>query len=449
MRAFGLVSSFIAAALLVGCSSGNSANSGGGASGPPRFTLLAPFTSTSMMPMGNMALVEGADGNFYGTTPSGGNNQTDDGFYGDGSVFKVTPSGTLTTIYKFCAKSGCPDVANPQTGLILASNGNFYGVTPATNYFTNSLSSGTVFEITAQGDLTTLYSSFCPQSSSCPDGDSPAALIQGADGNFYGVTTGGVNTSAVCNSRGCGSLFRITPGGTLTTLYSFCAQANCADGGVPSGLIQGSDGNFYGTTQFGGAVNPYYPTFGSGTVFKITPTGAITTLYQFCAQGQDCPDGQDPRTGVIQGSDGNFYGTTSYTIFKLTPQGNLTTLYACTQSSCSVGAFAAGLIQAEDGNFYGTSQSGGNANCPGGSPDDPEPEYVTCGTVYRMTSSGTVTVLYSFCAQANCADGIYPNALVQGSDGLLYGTTSAGGLTGFDGLNDPGVIFSLSTGLKE
>lgn len=172
----------------------------------------------------------------------------------------------------------------------------------------------------------------------------------------------------------------------------------------------------------------------------------MTTLHQFCAQGQACPDGQDPKAGVIQGSDGNFYGTTPSTIFKITPQGDLTTLYACTQSSCSVDAFTAGLIQASDGSFYGTSQTGGNANCPGPGSNAPP---VSCGTVYRMTSAGAVTILYSFCAQANCADGYDPNGLVQGSNGLLYGTTYQGGYTGLQGFNGLGVIFSLSTGLKE
>ena len=130
------------------------------------------------------------------------------------------------------------------------------------------------------------------------NGNGPLApLVQGTDGNFYGTTNAGG-----ANSRG--TVFKITPGGTLTTLYSFCSQTNCPDGDRPyAGLIQASDGNFYGTTRLGGA--SIY-----GTIFKITPGGTLTTLYNFCSQSF-CDDGMAPEAGLIQASDGNFYGTTS------------------------------------------------------------------------------------------------------------------------------------------
>src|SRR5208282_1174964 len=156
-------------------------------------------------------------------------------------------------------------------------------------------------------------------------------------------------------------VFKITPGGTLTPLYNFCSQSDCADGEIPyAGLIQGTDGNFYGTTQFGG-------TIGAGTVFKVTPGGTLTTLYNFCSQSGST-DGDEPFAGLVQGTDGNFYGTTVSgganglgTIFKLTPSGALTTLYSfCSQSGCSDGENPyAGLVQASDGNFYGTTQNAG------------------------------------------------------------------------------------------
>ena len=128
--------------------------------------------------------------------------------------------------------------------------------------------------------------------------------MRGSDGNFYGTTLeGGANTGCSLGSGSCGTVFRITPGGALTTLYSFCAQSGCADGGNPyAGLVQASDGNFYGTT-FGRGVNGY------GTVFKITPAGALTSLYSFCSQ-TNCADGEYPQSGLVQASDGNFYGTT-------------------------------------------------------------------------------------------------------------------------------------------
>jgi uncharacterized repeat protein (TIGR03803 family) len=142
------------------------------------------------------------------------------------------------------------------------------------------------------------------------------ALVQGTDGNLYGATVAG-------GVHGSGAVFRTTPGGTLTTLYSFCTLTNCADGEYPeAGLIQASDGNFYGTTFRGGANSL------AGTVFKLTPGGTLTTLYSFCSL-TNCADGEGPMAGLIQASDGNFYGTTFFgygTVFKITPGGMLTTL---------------------------------------------------------------------------------------------------------------------------
>src|SRR5271163_2398480 len=122
-----------------------------------------------------------------------------------------------------------------------------------------------------------------------------AGLIQATDGNFYGTAyEGGAN----CAPDGCGTIFKITPGGTLTTLHSFCSQSNCTDGEYPeAGLIQATNGNFYGTTYAGGGANS------RGTVFKITSSGTLTTLYSFCPQS-GCPDGSDPQAGLAQATNG-------------------------------------------------------------------------------------------------------------------------------------------------
>jgi len=173
-----------------------------------------------------------------------------------------------------------------------------------------------------------------------------AGLVQASDGNFYGTTTGG-------GANGAGTVFKVTPAGRLTTLYNFCYQGYpCSDGGDPyAGLIQATDGNFYGTTLGGGAS-------GDGTVFKITPSGTLTTLYNFGGA-----DGAVPYGGLIQATDGNFYGTTSGggasgdgSVFKITPSGTLTTLHSFADSD---GASPDGLVQATDGNFYGTTYGGG------------------------------------------------------------------------------------------
>jgi uncharacterized repeat protein (TIGR03803 family) len=302
------------------------------------------------------ALVQATDGNLYGTASSGGGNDSACNFYGCGTIFKITPSGTLTTLYSFCSQSGCTDGDYPFAGLVQARNGNFYGTTVQGGDFNWCyFGCGTVFTFTPSGALTTLYT-FCSQIG-CTDGATPlSALAQASDGNLYGTTTGGG-----LSSSGGGTIFKITPSGTLTTLYSFCSQSGCTDGSYPQGsLVQAKDGDFYGTTYYGGANS-------GGTVFKITPSGTLTTLYSFCSLS-GCRDGANPFAGLVQGSDGNLYGTTQVsgtiqagTVFKITPGGRLTTLYVfCSQVHCTDGKYLeAGLVQATDGNLYGTTYLGG------------------------------------------------------------------------------------------
>ena len=174
------------------------------------------------------------------------------------------PAQTLTTLYSFCSQGGCTDGDYPRAGLVQTTNGDLYGTTAAGG--ANRLG-GTVFKITPGGTLTTLYS-FCSQTN-CTDGsNSFAGLVQAANGDLYGTTGDG-------GANGYGAVFKITPSGTLTTLYSFCSQTNCTDGAGPeAGLVQAANGDLYGTTYSGG--NNY-----NGTVFKITPTGTLTTLYRF------------------------------------------------------------------------------------------------------------------------------------------------------------------------
>ena len=267
--------------------------------------------------------------------------------------------------------------------------------------------------------FTTLYN-FCSQSG-CPDGGKPlyGSLVQGHDGNFYGTTYLG-------GSANGGTVFKVTPAGVRTTLYNFCSESNCVDGTAPyQGLVQGTDRNFYGTTSSGG-------TYNLGTVYKITSSGAHVTLYSFCAQN-GCPDGSAPYATLIQGHDGNFYGTTytggsnsQGTVFKITSSGTLTTLHSFDGSHGR--RPRAALVQASDGNFYGTTEAGGSNGF---------------GTVFKMTPQGTLTTLYSFCNGADCPDGSTPyGGLVQGSDGNLYGTTSSGGT---NNNNDPfGTVFKIT-----
>jgi uncharacterized repeat protein (TIGR03803 family) len=168
---------------------------------------------------------------------------------------------------------------------VQGTDGDYYGTTyqgGPDDHACGSAGCGLVYKMTSSGKYTELYS-FCTESSfeeyNCPDGAFPeAGLVQGADGNFYGTTySGGANICGIAESYGCGTVFKTTPGGELRPLYSFCTQPNCTDGTYPSaGLVQGADGNFYGVTAGGG--------LGGGTIFKITPVGELTTLYSFCTQ---------------------------------------------------------------------------------------------------------------------------------------------------------------------
>jgi uncharacterized repeat protein (TIGR03803 family) len=284
-------------------------------------------------------LLQASDGNFYGTTAQ-------DGTGGNaGTVFKITGSGTLNTIYSFCSQSGCADGALPVGGLLQATDGSFYGATDTEGIHNG----GTLFNITPSGTLTTIYS-FCSQPG-CTDGaNANGSMVQGTDGSIYGTTNAG-GLSYIY-----GTVFKITTTGIFTTLYNFCSQPNCTDGANPNGgLIQAVDGNFYGTTSAGG-------TFGGGTVFKISPGGSLTTLHNFCFP-PNCPDGSGPTTGLVQATDGNFYGMTRIggpqndgVIFQVTPGGSLTMLHSFNGSDGEQGGW---LLQAVDGNFYGTTTSGG------------------------------------------------------------------------------------------
>jgi len=392
-------------------------------------TTLHSFTGYPFDGAGlDSAVARGSDGNYYGTTGAGGDNCYPSGC---GTVFKITPGGTETTLYSFCSQYNCVDGIDPYGALVQAPDGNFYGTTSSGG--SGADDAGTVFKITPTGTLTTLYS-FCSQPN-CADGRYPGGVVMATDGNFYGVTGGGGSSS--CTDDGCGTIFKITPSGTLTTIYTFCSQGNCPNGYGPDGLIQATDGNFYGATGYGGASGNNCDGFGCGTIFKFTPSGTLTTLYSFCTQ-TGCPDGQFPNGHLVQGSDGNFYGTTSAggidscfpngcgTIFKITPTGTLNTLYSfCSQPNCADGRNPmAPPVQGADGNFYGTTYTGG-ANYS--------------GTIYKITPSGALTTLYSFCHTSGCPDGLFPaSGLVPAPGGTFYGTTDEGGTS-----ND-GTVFRLT-----
>jgi uncharacterized repeat protein (TIGR03803 family) len=373
------------------------------ASSAQTLTTLVNFDYTNGAEPLYEPLVQGPDGNFYGTTNGAGT-------HNGGIVFKMTPSGTVTVLYSFCSQPNCTDGNAPDAGLALGHDGNFYGVTTSGG----ANGDGAVFSITPSGSYTLLHS-FTGSDGAEPQG----TLLLASDGNFYGTTTSQ-------GSNHGGTLFRITSSGAFTTIYNFCALGACHDGSAPfGGLTQGTDGDLYGTTTSGGTGFLY------GSVFKITLNGVLTTLHSFVSS-----DGSTPQGKLVQASDGNFYGTTTSggntqacsfgcgTVFKITANGTFTSLHNFDGTD---GSFVlAGLIQASDGNLYGTAGRGGNAqNC------------TTCGTIFKITTGGTLTTLHNFAGFPT--EGSLPvGGVMQASNGVFYGITEAGGSTG------DGSIFSLT-----
>jgi len=403
------------------------------------FTVLHVFTD----PDGSIpraALIEGADGFLYGTTASGGLISSPPPSFGSGTIFRISTSGTLTTLHVFTGSDG---TGGPSAPLVQSPDSSFYGTTRG-----DGTHPGAVFRLAPDGTLTVLH-----RFNDTPSGTIPNALTLASDGNFYGTTTNG-------GLSGFGVAYAMSPDGTFSVVHSFAGGSS--DGAQPDAtLIQGFDGALYSTTQAGGLWN-------NGTAFRITLSGVVTVMHSFGASGdvgspvqliqandgdfygaalggayglgaifhmtsagdvvsehnfEAGPDGANPNASLVQASDLNFYGTTLHggrfdngTVFRMTPDGTVTVLHDFAGAPDGAQPLA-NLIQANDGALYGTTLSGGNAG--------------NWGTVFRMTLDGLVTILHSF---SDGPDGARPYApLIQAADGNLYGTTN-------------GSFFSLGSG---
>ncbi len=369
------------------------------------YTVLVRFNgSEGATPQVGAVSIQGMDGNLYGTASNGGSGPQG----GYGTVFKVTPTGTITPLHLFQGTDG-----RFPTGLLLANDGNMYGITAGGGKYHDC---GTIFRL-ADGALDTLFD-FHGRSGPC---FVYGNLALGIDGNAYGTSlTGGANNY--------GTVFKAIPNRGIPTLHSF----NLVDDGSPwGGLTLSTDGSFYGATPYGGTNSGCYVSGATscGTAFKISPGGKFTTLHDF-----DSTDGGGQYAALVQGTDGEFYGTSAPTgrpdeygsIYKMTPNGTITVLHHF--NGTDGGAPFAPLIQATDGNFYGTTEGYGANNY---------------GTIFRITPQGMLTTLYNFCSQGkDCSDGGEPLVgLLQSTNGILYGMTPLGGT------NDNGVVFSLDIGL--
>ncbi|MBV8888482.1 MAG: VCBS repeat-containing protein [Alphaproteobacteria bacterium] len=408
----------------------------------------------------NGALVMDAAGNLYGTTFSGGIQNTSNlcGVNRCGVVFELTPNGTgwtETVLYRFCSQTNCADGQRPNPGsLVIDGAGNLYGTT---GYGGTGVSCGNgcgvVFELSPNRQRTawteTVLYSFCPQSK-CADGAFPnGGLLVDATGNLYGTTTEGGGTACPSNSAGCGVVFELSPNQqqtawTETVLYRFCQKSKCTDGGLPNtGLIMDGSGNLYGTTNTGGANTvANVCSYGCGAAFELTPNQARTAwseavLYSFCSQA-NCSDGALPSAGLVIDASGYLYGTTyggGYqnfctgiigcgVVFELVPgqQAEWTEMVLydfCAQTNCLDGFQPfAGLLIDRTGNLYGTAQNGGA---------------YTFGTAFELApnearTAWTETTLYTFCSQSQCKDGANPTStLIMDGERNLYGTTISGG----------------------
>jgi len=352
------------------------------------FTALASTAKSSLTTLVNFGgaggaqpeggVIQGSDGNLYGTTTAGGAS-------GSGTVFQITPAGDLTMLHNFAGG----DSADPVSRLVQATDGSLYGTTFGTpgNY-------GTVYRITTADAFSTLQT-FSSDPRQSYGAQPVGGLIQAANGNLYGTTQGQ-------GSPNPATIFQLTPDGTLTVLYAFDSSEGY---GPAAALLQGADGNFYGSL-YGGP----------GMLFQMTPSGAVYPLYIFCS-GANCMDGSGPDAPLVAGIDGNFYGTTAQggeyglgTIFRISAGGEFATLHSFDFAD---GAGPNGLTLASDGNFYGVTGGGG--------------AYGGSGTIFAATPAGSVSTLHSF----STTDGVVPaGPLAQGGDGCLYGETNQGGASG-------------------
>jgi uncharacterized repeat protein (TIGR03803 family) len=379
-----------------------------GASAGVVFTNLYSFSGTTDGANPYAGLVRGNDGNLYGTTSSGGTNNL-------GTVFKISSNGALTRLCSFNGTNG----AAPYGALVQGADGSFYGTT----YAGGASNWGTIFQITTNGTLTTLFS-FTGTNDPYQGANPGAALVPAPDGSFYSTAEyGGVTNASYdgqhFNAHGFGTVFQLSTNGTVTVPAVF----RNTNGAFPvGGLVLGRDGNFYGTTAWGGrGITAIFP--GYGTVFKMTPDGTLTNIYSFT--GFD--DGGYIYAELVQGRDGYLYGaafsggSASFgTLFKIGTNGSYVPLHTFIRSDS--GSPYGGMTEGSDGNFYGTTYG----------------FLAGFGSVFSVTPGGAFTNLFFF----NNTNGYHPvGVLVQGADGNFYGTTSEGGERGL------GTVFKLSVPL--
>lgn len=372
--------------------------------GAAKYRVLYTFQGKSDGDTPNGKLVADSAGNLYGTAEGGGGPNCNG--YGCGIVFEITLNGREKAIYRF---TGQNDGSGVQGGVIRDRRGNLYGAAT----LGGSGFGGVIFRISPQGREKVLYAFTDGHDGGWPE----TGIIRDKAGNLYGTTE-------LFGDYYSGTIFKLAPDGTETTLYTFTGGK---DGFFPNGLTLDRAGNLYGTTLDGGA-------HGFGTVFKLAPDGTFMTLYSF---GGDT-DGSQPGAGVIADRAGNLYGTTDEggeigggALYKLAPDGTETVVYSF--GGGSYAWYPNGLIADAESNLYGTTVYGGSKHC----------FHNGCGSVFKVAPDGTATILYAF---TNRSDGGWPyTALTEDYAGNLYGTTSRGGTGDCSGKGQGcGVVFEIT-----
>jgi len=370
------------------------------------YTVMYNFPSlgNGANPTNPGIISQGRDGDLYSTTLDGCG-----GFNLFGEVFKISSAGKYKVV--LCLdNSAYSTLGGPYSGVTLGSDGNFYGTTYGGDY------NGAVFKVSAAGKLT-VYDVF----GGVPNIASPfSPPVLGIDGSLYGTADDHGSSGCTYGYGGCGGIYKIQTTGKNYLVTKLFEQTDGANSVTP--LLLGYDGNFYGTTSEGGSsLGGGYG--GGGVIFKITASGTYSVLYNLCSKS-GCLDGAGPLGGLAQGTDGDFYGTASDggtrtyagsspggVVFKISASGDYSVLYNfCSKPNCADGNIPyGGLVQASDGNFYGTTQVGGANND---------------GVVFQLTPAGVLTVLYNF----DGTHGEYPEGtLIQHTNGILYGDTQSGG----------------------
>jgi uncharacterized repeat protein (TIGR03803 family) len=368
---------------------------------------------------GPIVVIRDPAGNLYVATQEGGSNKSCTN--GCGNILKLSPPGKPTLLYNFTPAAG--NAPPSPVGLIRDANGNLYGTT----YQGGRFSKGSVFRIAPSGGKKTLHD-FDPTTG---DGSNPGSGVTiDSAGNLYGTTGSGGGTG--CGGAGCGTIYKLTPSGSETILYSFTGSTDGREPGASP--VLDASGNLYGTAFTGGVSCIQSEVEGCGTVWKLDTSGDLTVLYTFTGG----TDGANPETGLVMDSSGNLYGdalnggdlscAAPYgcgVVFEINSSGNFTVLHAFAGSPADGEAPDAALLRDSAGNLYGTTPYGGDQSCEDG-----------CGVAFKLDTSGNEIILHAFAGGAT--DGMQPGgALISDGNGNLYGATYLGGVA------NGGVIFAV------